>query len=198
MRFPRDARTLGAALLLVTAGCHERSSVVTIEGEVAPELYLQGLLYVTAFRDLIFCKANLFERPYPSSRTTLAKFVRSGRRYTLTFDARDMPHGGLCDWRLDYISVEADREPEPSNDTSISTGTPYVLELRSALALAADKRGGARPERPLNASCRAAGASRSGKLRCDLLERVLDDAGEPTRITLNVGYDAPERSPSAN
>jgi hypothetical protein len=177
-------RTLltGWLALFGAMGCHKELALVTIEGELAPELDLRGEIYFSAFRQVFFCRRNLLQAPTQKDKTVHAKFVRTGNHYTLTYDSSDTPRGGICDWRPDGIVVDADFRSQ-------DTGDMAILKLLPIGAAKPSTQDGRRVEKATHVTCDIDYASRPPDLDCDLFNRVLEDRSEAVHLTLNVAYE---------
>lgn len=168
-------------VLLVT-GCQKELGVVTIEGDIAPELDVRGDIYFSTFHPFFFCKRNLLQAPNPKDKTVHAKFERVRDRYKLVYDSRYVPRGGICDWRPDGIRVEV-----TLRSRDIGEGTLlHLIPIGATNRYTKDR---PRQGRVMQVACDIDYSRNPPDPDCDLLKRVLDDTGEDVHLTLNVTHE---------
>jgi hypothetical protein len=182
VRFRNSTLLAGWMALLCATGCNNELALVTIEGEIAPELDLRGKIYFETFREIFFCQGNLLESPRPQGRTIPAKFVRDGNHFKLTYDSSDAPRGGFCDWRPTELVVHADVRSHDTGDTAILTILPIG-------AVTPSTQDGSRIAKTTRVTCDIDYAVRPPDADCDCLDRVLEDRSEAVHLTLNVAYE---------
>jgi hypothetical protein len=163
-------------------GCHKELALVTIEGEIAPELELHGEIYFRTFRRVFLCQGNLLETPSPQDRTVQAKFVRDGNHFKLTYDSSDAPRGGFCDWRPSGIAIDVNLRSRKYRNIPIVSLLPIGASTAST-------RGGRRVDKTTQVTCNIDYASRPPDPDCDFFDRILDDTRDEVHLTLNVAYE---------
>jgi hypothetical protein len=179
-----EIRALLLLLGQVASACSERvPTMITVEGEISPELGISGEVQISTSTDFFMCKRNLLESAQPQAWYKTSTTSLRGNRYVLRFDLADAPLGGFCRWKLDVVRLEANVRTRPSHDDGLVA--LYDVQKEPPHLRATARR--LPPDATLLCDIRPTPGM--SMLQCDSTQRFFDADSKEVHLTLNVKYE---------